>query len=72
MVVLLVQTDMAVQTERLCNLVAEVGAQALARDPANHLADQPSVSQRVVAVTGARLPPWFLFGERGGHRLPIK
>ncbi len=67
-----VKPDMAIKAERFGEFLPEVSATALAGDPANHFADQPSVGQRVIAVFGARLPPGILLRERAGHRLPIK
>src|SRR5690348_9859829 len=66
------KSDVAVDTERFRDLVAEIRAETLARDAAHHFADQPSVGEGVVAVVRARLPPWLLRGECGSHCVPVK
>ena len=52
-------------------LLAQIRAERLAGDPSHHLADQESLRVHVIAVTGARLPPRLLGGERLGHDLPL-
>ncbi len=49
------EPDPEVETERRGDLVVEVGADGLAGDAADHLADEPAVGGRVVAVLRAGL-----------------
>ncbi len=62
---------MRIESQRRGDLVTEVRAHRLATGAANHLAHQPSVGNRMIAVPGARLPPWLLLGESRAHRIPV-
>ena len=65
------EADVQVEPERAGDLVAEVRAEAAARDAPHHLADQPAEGDGVVAVRRAGLPPRLLRGQRGAHRVPV-
>src|SRR5438132_5583467 len=62
---------MAVEPERACQLVAEIAARTLAGDPPDHLADQPSEGDCVIAVLRSRLPEGLFASEQAGHIIPI-
>jgi hypothetical protein len=61
--------DVEVGAQRPGYLLGEEGAQAVAGDPADDLADQESPGERVVASQGPRLPDGGLRGQprRGGR-----
>jgi hypothetical protein len=65
------QPDVEVRPERDRHLVLEEGAEALARDPPDDLADQVSLGHGVVARGGTRLPPRCLRGQQARHLLPV-
>ena len=66
------EANISVGAERTGDLLAEVSAEALARDTADDFTDQPAEGDRVVAMLGAGLPPGLLAGEFGGDLLPTK
>ena len=53
------------------DFVAQISARRLARDAPNHLADQVSERDRMIAVRGPRLPPRLLRRERRAHNRPV-
>jgi hypothetical protein len=63
---------MHVEVERARNLVAQISARSFSGDASNHLANQMSESNRMVAMPGARLPPWFMRRERCTHHRPVE
>ncbi len=64
------QADVALRSQRIGDLLAEIRTQAAAADPAHHLADQPSVGGGVIPVGGARRPRGRLTLERTDDRFP--
>ena len=70
-VVARVESDVAIDAERLHDFVAKISADAFAGDAANDFADEPSVGDRVIAVLGAGRPPGLFGRERRRHHVPI-
>src|SRR6266851_647530 len=71
-VVALVESDMAVNPKRRRDLVFEIRTDAFAGDAPNHFANQPSVSQCMIAMLRPRLPERLLGRERRDHRIPVE
>src|SRR5262249_20565147 len=66
------RTDVrAVETERFGELARDGGVHALAGDAADYLADEPSISERVIAAAPGVLRRLGA-SERAGHVLPIE
>ena len=59
------------EAEGCRDLLLEVAAHAHAGDPADDLAHEEAEGEGVVAVAGARLPPWLFSGEGGRHHVPV-
>src|SRR5579875_190625 len=65
------ETELKIDTERLCDLVAIEFAEALAGDAADDLAHEETERPDVIGGLCSRRPDRRLRGERLGHRLPI-
>ena len=62
---------MAIESERTREFVAQVAADALARDSLNYFPEQPAEGNRMITVPGAWLPEWLLGGEQAKHIIPV-
>ena len=65
------QADEEVGAERLGHLAGEPGADAVAGDATDDLADEVALRQRVVPRAGAGLPPRRLRSQPGDAELPV-
>ncbi|SVJ73117.1 Uncharacterised protein [Klebsiella pneumoniae] len=66
-----VQADMEIQAQRCRGARHDGLARLAAVDPADHLAEQPAIGNRCIAVRFTRRPPGLLGGQCRGHRLPV-
>ncbi|MNN47827.1 hypothetical protein D3C81_1622660 [compost metagenome] len=68
---LISQTDMEIQPQRLGDPRHDGIARSAAIDPANQFADQPTEGDRRVAVRAIWRPPGLFLRQCIGHRLPV-
>src|SRR5216683_3710549 len=66
-----VESDMKIELERSCDLLAAISTHRFACHTPQRLAEQVSQRERMVAVLRARFPPRGLGGERRRHGFPL-
>ena len=66
------QPEEAVDPERRGDLVVEERSDGAAVDPPHDFSDEMTERHAVVSVTGTRLPPRLLRGERVDHGVPVR
>src|SRR5713101_6569124 len=66
-----VESDMKIELERSCDLLAAICTHRFACHTPQRLAEQVSQRERMVAVLCAGLPPWCLGGKRRRHGFPL-
>ena len=66
------RAEMEIEADRFAEVGLEVAADRVSGDAADDLADQEALGVGVIAMTVAQRPPGFLFGQGGGHQIPVE